>query len=325
MTLRENIKRQFANLDPNQITKRYADIEQFPYFAFRTSDYYGVAIPYTGEAVNEKFTSVNLIDNSSIDITDSKFEFDEYGNNYLLLRCNNLELQNEFALICSDFVYPDKNGNHRKEITKSPVEWWESWKGLLGNISVDYKPYCVIAELITFNLLLEKGYNVKWAGPDSSSHDILGDNFDIEVKSSLRKYENIVHIAGEYQLNDNGKPLYLCFCKLESSNNGYSIDSLVDLLVSKYNISRIELNTKLKRIGYPEGNSSRRQNYVLLDMLLFKVDDEFPKITKKNQDKWPSAFSKIEYELNLTGLPCYPIFEFGESRDEIAKALPTRS
>lgn len=321
MTLRDEITKLFFNTDHGQIVRRYVESEDYPYCVFKTSDYYGVAIPYDGDAVNEKFTSVNLIDNSSIE-AHSKFEFDPDGNNYLLLRCNNMELTKEFSLLCADFVFPDTDGSNRKAIEEDPVSWWQSWKGLLGNISVDYIPYSVIAELFTYTLLLEKGYKVKWAGPDSSSHDILGEVFDIEVKSSCRKYENIVHIAGEYQLEDNGKPLYLCFFKLESSSTGYSIDSLVEILVNTYGISRTELNNQLKRIGYPEGNSSRRQTYVILDMLVFHVDEDFPKITKKNQDKWPQAFSKIEYELNLVDIPCTTIYEYGENKANISIALP---
>ena len=319
MELRNILTRLFSSLENGKMNIIKELDPAYPAFVLKTNDAYGVAIEYNGIPVNESFNSVTLVDNSSMT---TSINFGANSNdNYLMLLCSNNELRGQFAQICADFVYPDVNGINRKLISNDAVAWWKTWQSLLGNMAVDAKPYSVVSELYIYKMLLDSERKAFWGGPDSSSHDIMLDDIDIEVKASMKKYESIVHIAGEYQLEDNGKTLYLCFCRLERQEAGESIDSLVDYLVQKKDVSRVELNRKLKKIGYPEGNSARRERYVFLDLALYLVDKSFPRIVKKNQTLWPDAFSRIEYELNLASLPRIPVIEYGESRNILSECI----
>lgn len=322
MELRNILTRLFSSLDKGKMTFIPGLDPAYPAFVIKTNESYGVAFEYNGIPVNENFNSVTLIDNTSLS---ASINFGSNPNdNYLMLLCSNNELRGQFAQICADFVFPDLDGVNRKLIIQDPVVWWKTWQSLLGNMAIDAKPYSVVSELYIYKMLLDSGCEAHWGGPDSSSHDIMLADVDIEVKASMKKYESIVHIAGEYQLEDNGKTLYLCFCRLERQETGESIDSLVDYLVQKMDISRVELNSKLKKIGYPEGNSARRERYVFLDLALYLVDESFPKIVKQNQTLWPDAFYKIEYELNLNSLPRIPVIEYGERQNILSECICSR-
>lgn len=45
-----------------------------------------------------------------------------------------------------------------------------------------------------------KGVNVEWGGPNSTSHDLIGKDVEYEIKSSTSRYEKVIHIAGQFQM-----------------------------------------------------------------------------------------------------------------------------
>lgn len=48
-----------------------------------------------------------------------------------------------------------------------------------------------------------KGVNVEWGGPNSTSHDLIGKDVEYEIKSSTSRYEKVIHIAGQFQMQKN--------------------------------------------------------------------------------------------------------------------------
>ena len=99
------------------------------------------------------------------------------------------------------------------------------------------------------------------------------------MKSTINKSEIHITISSPHQLVTNpNKKLFLAFCRFEKSTHGESIDKLVNDL-TKDGFDKNMLNEYLYEIGYHKGKKERKTTYKLLDMLMFEVDDKFPKLT----------------------------------------------
>jgi hypothetical protein len=244
----------------------------YPAWIVRFDDMsFGVAIPYKGEAVNEKFANVFFY--SSYIMIEGKNE------EYLLLTSSLEKTRNEFAIFCESFVSPGEKGEIRKSLCDDPIGWWKRWKSLIGNSIVDKRPYAVLGEMLTYYYLLKQKKMVAWGGPNASSHDIITDSEEYEIKSTLKRYDKVVHISGQFQLQNSSKRLWLYFCRFEQNSNGISINDMVERLVNS-GILREEINRKLQLLGYGEGNSARNEKYQIHEILKYPVDDYFPKIKK---------------------------------------------
>ena len=294
MELTEEIRTLFAGSDVDSAYKLEKLNKAYPAWVVRFSDGFGVAVPYKGKEINETFANVSLFS--------SKFKFNENEINCLFLTSDVEQTRNEFANFCTDFVLPGVTGEKRNELLADPVNWWKKWKLLIGNAISEKRPYAVLGELILYEYLLRTNKNVKWEGPKSSSHDIICSDAEYEVKSTLSRYDKIVHITGQFQLQAASKELFLCFCRFEKNTNGISIEELVNKLVIDHGIPAEEINGKLLKMGYGIGNSARCEKYQLHEIICYLVDDKFPKITPEmfKHDAFPIGIKRISYDIDLS-------------------------
>ncbi len=293
--IKEEIKMLFSNSDVDAAYSIKSVGEVYPAFVVRFSDCFGVAVPYDGEEINEEFAHSEIY-SSSLVIGNTQTQC-------LFLTSSIESTRNEFAAFCADFVEPGENGIKRRDLLSNPVNWWRNWRQLIGNAITEKKPYAVIGELIAYRYLLRKGYQIEWGGPDSSSHDLISRDEEFEVKSTTRRYEKLIHISGQFQLQRE-KRLSIIFCRFEPNINGVSINDVVNSLVFEQNVSKEELNSKLSLLGYGEGASVRNEKYQLHEALQYLVDDDFPQITPEMfaSGKLPEAIEKVEYDINLSSL-----------------------
>lgn len=253
---------------------------------------YGVMVPYDGPTVNESFANAKLYSD--------EYSIDDSNVKCLVMTSSIERSRNEFAIFCTSFVDPGKNGSERKKIVSAPVEWWKRWKTLIGNSISEKMPYAVLGEMLMFNYFLSKGEKALWGGPSSASHDIVSEVADYEVKSTLSKSEEIVHISSPFQLQRSSKRLFLYYCKFEENMNGISINDCVERLVLNGSL-RDEINTKLDRLGYSIGNSARDQKYIVHEINEYEVDDDFPQITPADfkDGKMPVGVKHLSYDVDL--------------------------
>lgn len=299
MTLEEEINHYFAGGRFNSAYRLEALDEQNPAWVIRYLDSFGVAIPYEGMEINEAFANVELRSDRIKNIPDTGI-----WQQCLLLMSSEEQTRREFAKFCCDFVNPGSDGENRKNIVSNPLEWWKNWKLLIGNTIRENKPYSVLGELIIYEYLLEQGFSAHWYDLKSSSHDITCPGLEIEVKSSLSRYENTVHLTGQYQLQKNTSRLFLYFCRFEENENGTCIDRLVDNLGSIYGQSRERINWKLSKLGYRIGNSGRREKYQIHEIREYEVDDKFPRIIPEmfKNGRLPDGIVRLSYDVNLTSV-----------------------
>ena len=251
-----------------------------------------VAIPFDSDKeINEEFNSVRL--------SSCVMSIGGINSKLLMLAYSGHQAPHSFGALCSEFVDPGANGELRDQLVASPVEWWRSWKELLGNRNVENRVYDVIAELMVL-LWLHRGVyeNIDWRGPDCSSYDIHTKTDLFEVKASLVKSEKRISVHNKFQLDAGPVPLHIVFCQMEPSTAGVSINMLADK-IAELNLMSVEaLERKLSRLGFERGRSDRSTKFKLLAMEKYDVGDDFPTI-----DPVPLHIVDLECVVDLAGLP----------------------
>ena len=284
---------------------------KYPAWTIKFVDSYGVAIPYEGEEeINESFSNAK--------IRSTTIQFKE-GNakKALVLTSEATDIRAPFATLCEALVDPGENGERRIVIENSPVLWWKEWKELLGNKNIDERIYDVLGELCVLKYLVSNGEDAEWNGPDGASYDIETDLRFVEVKSSINRDRREVTISSQFQLFPKEKHLDLVLCRFEPVViSGISIDSIMDEFeIMGYNTYL--LNSKLEKLGFERGMSARKKNFKLHEMLQYKVDDNFPRITPESfvNGVMPVGIIKITYTADLSGL--FPVSLLNGDNDDL--------
>jgi len=223
--------------------------------------------------------------------------------NCLVLHCLDHAQREKFALVSEDFLNPGR----REFIAGNPSAWWREWSDLMGNSNSDQSPHAVLGELLVWRRMFQINQNMRWSGPDSSSHDIVGHDFDIEVKSTIKRYGKRVSISGEHQLSvANGKRLFLAFLRFEEGIGAQSINSAKNELIH-LGAPDIDIENHLERMSYQQGRDTRSKEYALHEAELYQVTDVFPKITPASfiGGITPTGIEQIKYEVDLSLLQPY--------------------
>jgi hypothetical protein len=289
MNLEAVIKDKFTYLQKGRAFR----LQEFDAWVFMFNDgTYGTAIPYKGEKVNEHFANVKYYS--------SDVEFAGVNQSYLILASTIIQLRNEFAIICANFLDLGLNKEFRKDIQQYPFSWWKKWRELLGNAVRVRETYSIIGEMITVKYLLQQGKNLNWKPSDYSTHDITSEGKLYEVKSTTSKYKEILTISSQFQLRD---PDFLVFCRFEKTKKGHSINYMVDEL-ELLGMDRSFLNLELEAIGYPEGALARSEKYKPLDIRKYTINEEFPgkELNDFLKNYSDPSVGRITYDIDLKGV-----------------------
>lgn len=282
----------------------------YPAWTVRLDNSYGVAIPYSGtEDINESFA------NAKIRSTNINFLTGDIKR-AIVLATDAEDIKIPFATLCEALIDPGENGSQRILIESSPVLWWKDWKELLGNKNIDERIYDILGELCVLRYAVQHGEESEWNGPDGASYDIETDERFIEVKSSINREKREVVISNQFQLHPPGKPLVLVLCRFEPVIiSGISIDSVLDDF-NELGYNSELLNRKLEMRGFEKGMSARKKPFLLHEMLLYIVTDDFPCITPDSfvGGVLPDGITKISYTVDLSGLTPISLLK-GEDHD----------
>ena len=270
----------------------------YPAWTVKILDNYGVAIPFDGdEDINENFANARIYSDS--------IAFDDHTVKKALILSTSTEgIETTFAALCCELIDSGENGEKRTKILSSPLDWWKSWKEMLGNRNIDPRIYDVLGELCVLKKILASGDDASWNGPDGASYDIETDWGFVEVKSTIVKDKREVTISNPDQLDPPGKPLNLVLCQFEPTVlNGDSIDSIIEEF-TQMGYSALALNAKLSKMGFDPGMSSRKKTFLLKGMLKYRVDSSFPRITPASfiGGVMPLNVTKFTYTVDLTGM-----------------------
>lgn len=270
----------------------------YPAWTFKSGDEYGVAIEIdNGVEIWESFSGAVLYDH--------EIDLEDRGTIHALLLTTRLtDIEEPFAGLCAELVTPGVDGTLRDELVKRPQLWWEQWKQILGNRSVDERVYDVLGELCVMRYLAQNGKEPGWNGPDGATYDIeCGDTY-YEVKSTIAREKRQITLNNHFQLDPPaGKQLRLILCQFEQAETGECINGVVDDL-EQYGYSRADLNRKLEGLGLGSRKSARKHCYVIHAMIQYTIDDNFPAIRESSfvGGTLPAGVETITYTISLDGI-----------------------
>lgn len=163
-----------------------------------------------------------------------------------------------------------------------------------------------------------------WRGPFGERFDFYSGKTAVEVKTTRqRKGKNLI-IHGHDQLEEppNGD-LYLCRIQVEIAPN--ADETIHDIIADLQNLESDQylLQRALAQLGFPAGSKEEYLDYAfnVLEVDVYLVNDKFPRITKTSfkNDNLPSGIVSLEYSIDLTSQPPFPISE--EERENLITRL----
>ena len=268
-------------------------------WAFVENNEFGIGFKYNNKvkAISERANNLHFSTQNKTLYIDGIYQ----DVKLICLTSFNIDSIKEFSYIGDEFISEET----QRLIQKDPYKWWNRWKELLGNSISDSSPVSILAEMIILKYLMGKYENVYWKdNTKEKTHDITTDIDAHEVKSTIMKYDNIVHISGQNQLDNKDKPLFLYFCRLEAATDGsYSLNSMYDDLVAD-NYDKNRLDKIFEHSNIDLKSISSKEKYNILEIMRFKVDDSFPRINRDifKGNVIPRGIITINYSLDLSNL-----------------------
>ncbi len=278
----------------NNTTTGSQELYGYGAYVVKVENMIGVAIPVEKDIIiNERFNKVF--------ISNFLFSINGVTTKVIFLYTKEHEMSEKYAALCMNFI----SYNSRDIILNNPIEWYNEWRDLLGDSKRNKMVYDFIGEMSVLFELQKRGDNPIWNSMTKGTFDITTCNSIYEVKTSIVKSFDSITIHNQFQLDIEGlnKQLYITYVKVEENNAGESIDSLANKLVDA-GFDKISLEDYLIQNGYYHGKNERYKQFIIHEIRLYKVDDNFPFITKKSfiNQKMPKNVVKLEYTLSLDGL-----------------------
>lgn len=141
-----------------------------------------------------------------------------------------------------------------------------------------------------------------WVGPDGASKDFLFNSIAVEVKTTTSKGPVEVKIQSLEQLDSvSTESLWLVAICFDPGGVGESLSEVIASLINILSTDFIAIfRSKLFSVGYLDiDDRSYDQRYALDAVLVYAVDDYFPRIVRSRVD---AAISSVKYDLCLDGL-----------------------
>lgn len=175
---------------------------------------------------------------------------------------------------------------------------YELYQGLYGEL------YFLYSELAQQSSLEEAV--MAWVGPDGYSKDFSVDNNWFEIKT-IGTSSTTVKINSLTQLDSeiDGKLVVITVEKMSDQfNTGLcGVHQLYEAILTKLNnpILKEEFVNKVLKYGYiDDDNALNNHKYEVKSIRYYKVDKDFPKLTRTNVNN--PAFSNITYEILINAI-----------------------
>ena len=178
---------------------------------------------------------------------------------------------------------------------KSDILNEEQIKGLIGEL-------LFLKDKIIPKYGAENGIKY-WIGPEDAPQDFVVKMNAIEVKCQIGSTNPRVKISSENQLYSQLPNLYLYVVTLTNSPLSEKSINLLKLINEVEQLFENPLSEGLKRfedllfqVGYENNEKYDDFNYMFVEEQLFKITDDFPKITP---DNYIAGVNRVTYNVNL--------------------------
>ena len=165
----------------------------------------------------------------------------------------------------------------------------------------------LVGELVLILKLIEQGvmpFSIidAWRGPQEGLHDFLFEAGSIEVKSTIATEGFPVSITSLDQLDDfQSSPLYLFGVRLEVTNSGMNLPTLVNILRSKINTDVAASNkfeSSLVDAGYFDIHADfYTRHFSASETKTMLVNSDFPRLISANV---PTEVKWAKYQLDIS-------------------------
>ena len=255
---------------------------------------------------------------------------DEKPENVMINFClNDSDYSDIFSTLSEDLFYTAEKEKTQTGMVRAVRDRLLMWKQFLDvsgsqGLSLEfqrglYGELRFLRDFMIQNLEINKAIN-SWKGPLKANQDFQISGLGIEVKTSIAKQHQKIHITNEQQLDDTGlDSLHLFFLSLRTmEGHGETLPGIIDSirkLIELKNEPGYEFETQLIKAGYIDKHRDKysKTGYSDRAAQLFLVDDQFPKIIEK--DLMP-GIGDVNYSIDLSA--CY---RFKESDEEFISEL----
>lgn len=229
------------------------------------------------------------------------------------VECLRPDLDDVFTDLCVQIIQAVEADDANASL--APVRIIERWRLLLRGVMAEglgrHEAIGLLGELLILDevLLLDPadGDSTWQAGTDPSRHDFRRGPWALEVKTTTSSTGRLatVHGLGQMQAPPGGG-LWVAWLRLEVVNGGsLNLPGLVDRLLGRTAHPQ-RLLAHLSARGYEHAARERyeRPEVELSERLLFRVDDDFPRIVAESfvGGVLPQGVRRLEYEVDLAGL-----------------------
>lgn len=220
-----------------------------------------------------------------------------------------------FLSLCNDLVQTTKKCKNDKSalltIIHRLVRWQEFLKRVNPGILSEEAIKGLIGELLFIDTHLNNAFGIAqairfWQGPESLPQDFCINDCAVEVKSQLGTTKPVIKISSVEQLNTQLPSLYLYVITLgkTTSDNDKAINlpkltsKIRRALEGTFSEELERFNDLLFSTGYFESQRYFDYSYILTCENMYKVEDDFPRISMNNIHK---DIIKVTYSINLYG------------------------
>lgn len=291
---------------------------------FRRIDEYHPLDIFIGYNNQNNPTMIITVNSQKMDIESShsiEVKLYKKGENQINLSFSLLDSVMEpiFYKFCEDIIESSRNISKANALNYI-VARWNKWKlmfkkdlhGLLNENEI----LGLLGELnfLKNNMISKYGENAainSWMGPEMAHKDFEIKDTWYEVKT-IRSGSLTIKISSVEQLiSDNVG--YLCLFIMErtneNSNKGITLNAYINEIVNGLDSfeNQLKLRNKLLELGYCYNDEYDKYVYRVSNKIVYKVDDDFPKLRKEDLGK---SIVKASYEILIDEINEY--IEVGE-------------
>lgn len=149
-----------------------------------------------------------------------------------------------------------------------------------------------------------------WVGPEGKKQDFTFNDCAIEVKTTLSGDQKTIRISSLDQLDKVTRELYLMHVVAAPSGDGagLSLKSLYEKCLTNIGHDVGAEGLFLQKASELYGKASHSQlkdNFAIIGLRFFNVDEKFPKLTRDEVDDL--AIKEVKYELTLGALSDFEV------------------
>ncbi|WP_321508164.1 PD-(D/E)XK motif protein [uncultured Methanoregula sp.] len=222
-----------------------------------------------------------------------------------------------FSTLCEDIYHTADKEKNQKQMIRNVIERLLIWNQFLDIFGYQgLSPECqrglygelrFLRDVLFSRIGIEKAIHA-WKGPSMGNQDFQISGTGVEVKTSIAKQHQKIHVASEQQLDDTGlNVLYIYYLSLREVNeSGETLPGVIDQIrkqITSANGPIHQFEIQLFNTGYIDKQRTKYETcgYFDRDIHIFLVKNQFPRIIENDLK---NGVGDVHYSIDLSS--CMP-------------------